>query len=142
MVSPGSKLSSDRWDHERECILTCIVVEIVRSTTVAVLTWICPSKKSEPQPLRRRICCGLRKSKQRLNVGNRQGASHSQISTFTQRHLPNFFLSRIFASSTMSPRSRANSESTTLATSPSGPDKYHCKWQAWRAWNFMRLTND
>ncbi len=106
----------------------CVAVEIAQSIIVAVLTWICQCQKNVPRLLRRRICCGLPRSKPRLNGGSGLEVSHSQTSTSTHRRHHNFSLSRIFASFTMSPRSRANSACTTPVTSQSGHDKFRCKW--------------
>ena len=104
----------------------------VPSTTVVVHIWTCQFKKNELPLLKRQICYGLQKSRLRSNVGNRLAASHSQISTSILHHRQRTFPSRIFASFTMSHPSPASSESTMLATSPSGLVKFHCKWQAYR----------
>ena len=108
--------------------LTSKVAEIARSTTVVVHTWICQPKKKELSLLKRQTCFGPQRLRQKLNVGNRLGVFHSQIFTYTQRHLLNTCLLRTSVSFTMWPPSPVNLVSMMLVISPSGLARYHCKW--------------
>ena len=102
---------------------------IARSTTVVVHIWTCRPKKKELQPRRRQTCFGLLRLRSKLNAGNKLGTFPSQIFTFTQRPLLSSSLSRTSDSSTTLPPSPANLVFMMLAISPSGPVRYHCKWQ-------------